>query len=324
MKSFNRIHTEIKVGDLTTDFVHSYSVETSFDNFTDTAIISWPRKVVYQKEKKRIEDLIKVGDPVVIKRGYWPNLVERFTGYVARIKPGIVTRVECEDAAYLCKRQAINYSKKNVTVKQLIQDNLPAGLKVEAVEAGIGSFRVKNLTLAEVLEKVRNKYGLRSWFQGSTLICGLPYLRQDGATYDLDFSVHVPLGKGEDLIYLKADDVKIKVKAVSMLPNNTKIEAEVGDPDGETRTYTTYNVTSVEELKKVAEENLELLKYEGFRGSFEIFGDPIIRHGDRVRVTNDLNPEMFKGEFYAVKGVKEEMGVNTGIRQTIELGRRTA
>lgn len=324
LKSFNRIQTEITIGSLTINFVRRYEVETSFNNFTDTAKIEVPRKVIFQKEQKRIEELINVGDKVTIKRGYFPELKTRFEGYVARIRPNIVTTIECEDASWLCKRTSINYSKDNVTVSQLISDNLPAGLSVEAVDANIGKFRIKNATLAQVLEKVRQKYGLRSWFEGTTLICGLPYLRDAGDDHDIKFDVHVPLGGGDSLSYIKADDVRLKVKAISMLPDNTKLEVEVGDPDGEVKTYTTYNVTSVEELKKVAEANLDLLKYEGFRGSFTIFGSPMIKHGDKIRAENKLNPLQFDGSRYAVKSVTEVLDVTEGIRQDVELGQKVA
>ena len=320
--AFHRIQTEIEVGKIKASFVKRYEVETSFDTFTDTAKIFFPRQVIFQEERKRIEELVNVGDRVVIRRGYAPEMEERFVGYVARIKPDVVTTIECEDAAFLCKRTAINYSKESVTIKQLIADNLPAGLNVEAIDANVGSFRVKNFTLAQILEKIRSKYGLRSWFKGTTLLCGLPYIQSDGKKFDLSFQRDVPLGKGSDLVYLKADDTKLKVKAVSILPDNTKLEVEVGDPDGAARSYTVYNIRSVTELKKVAEENLNRLKYEGFRGSFEIFGSPMVNHGDQVRPENKLNPEQFDGSFYAVKGVSEVMDVGEGLRQTIELGQK--
>jgi predicted Zn-dependent peptidase len=48
------------------------------------------------------------------------------------------------------------------------------------------------------------------------------------------------------LIYKKKGDVKIKVEAISLLPDNTKILKTVGDEDGETHTLHFYNLTEAE------------------------------------------------------------------------------
>ena len=39
------------------------------------------------------------------------------------------------------------------------------------------------------------------------------------------------------LTFRTKDQVRLSVRAVSVLPDNSRIEVEVGDPDGDRRTY---------------------------------------------------------------------------------------
>jgi hypothetical protein len=120
----------------------------------------------------------------------------------------------------------------------------------------------------------------------------------------------------DDLEYLKRDELTFKVKAISMLENNKKIEIEVGDPSGEQRTITKYNL-SKEELKKVAEREIETLRYEGFRGKFKTFLQPVMYHGDEIELIDKDLPE--RNGVYLIEGVDYEIGVS-GYFQIITLG----
>ena len=165
-----RLICEISVGSLTTTFVRRFEIKSSFDVFTDSAIIEFPREIVFKKERERIENLIKVNDAVEIKAGYLPNLESRFVGFVTKIEPSVVTKIHCQDGAWLCKQKAINFSGENMTVEKVINDNLPSGLgSVNAIDAEIGSLRIKNMTLAQVMDKIRKTYGVKTWFDGLNL-----------------------------------------------------------------------------------------------------------------------------------------------------------
>jgi hypothetical protein len=320
-----RLICEISIGELKTKFVQRFEIESTWDKFTDTAIVSLPRLIVYRKERKRIESLVKVNDAVTIKAGYLPNLETRFVGFVSKIEPNVVTKIHCQDGAWLCKQKAINFSGQNMTIKKLITDNFPAGLgTINAIDAAIGSLRIKNMTLSQILDKVRTTYGVRTWFKGLDIYSGLPYIQSDGKTHEISFQRDIPLD-GSSLEYQDGENIKLKVKAISILPDNTKIETEVGDADGEQRTFTTYNVTSVSELKKLAEQHADDLKFTGFRGSFTMFGEPFVQHGDKIILTDELNPERGDGSTkYGVKSVRNEFDVTSGFRQIIELGQKSS
>lgn len=306
------------------NFVNQFEIVSSWDKFTDTARIEIPREIVFQKEKTRIEQLIKVGDTVSISAGYFPEMNELFVGFVSAIKPDVVTKIECQDHAYLCKHESVDFSGENVTIKSLLNEIIPSGIKkVNAIDAEIGSMRVKNSTVVQVLDKLKKTYGVRAWFTGDELNVGLPHLGQNGTKHDISFQRDIPIGESS-LEYVDAENVKIKIKAVSMLPDNSKIETETGDPNGETRTFTTYNVKSVSELKKLADQHLDQLKFSGFRGSFTMFGKPMIKHGDDVVLIDEFNPERGDGSSgYGVKAVTTTFGVTSGFRQKIELDKKT-
>lgn len=318
-----RLSCEISIGSIIATYVKAFTIKSSWDTFTDTAEIDIPRAVVYQDEKKKIEELISVGDSVEIKAGYFPNLESRFVGFVSGITAGVVTKIKCEDFAYLCKRESKNISIETATVESLINELKPSEINVSAIDAEIGSFRVKNSTLSQVLDKIRSTYGVRSWFKGDTLIAGLPYLSSDGVNHEIAFDRDIPLGKGDGLKYEDSDTVKLKVKAISILPDNSKLTVEVGDPNGEQRTFNAYNITSESELSKLADQHLDDLKFTGFRGSFEMFGEPMVVHGDTITLIDKLNPERADGVTkYAVKGVESTFSVDGGFRQVVTLGKK--
>lgn len=319
-----RLNCEISVGNLKTTFVRRFSIASSWDKFTDTAIIEFPREIVFKKERDRIENLIKVDDAVEIKAGYFPNLETVFIGFVAKVEPNVVTKIHCQDGAWKCKQNGISFSGENMTIEKLITDNFPSGLgSINAIDAEIGSLRIKNMTLSQIMDKVRKTYGVRTWFDGLDIYSGLPYIRDNGTDHEIHFQRDIPLN-GSSLEYQDGDNIKLKVKAISILPDNTKIETEVGDADGEQRTFTTYNVKSVSELKKLAEQHADDLKFTGFRGSFKMFGEPKIKHGDNVTLTDELNPERGDGVTkYGVKAVSTEFDVTSGFRQVVELGKKS-
>tara|TARA_R110000796_G_scaffold96178_2_gene201787 strand:+ start:9367 stop:10335 length:969 start_codon:yes stop_codon:yes gene_type:complete len=320
-----RLVCEISIGSITATFVKSFVIRSSWDTFTDTAEISIPRTVIHNNQRKRIDTLISVGDEVEILAGYFPKLESRFVGFVVGVESGVVTKIKCDDFAYLCKQKAENFSTESTTVETLINQMKPDGITVDAIDAEIGSFRVKNSTLSQVLDKIRKTYGVRTWFKGSTLIAGLPYISNSGTVHDVSFQLDIPIGKGDGLKYENSEDVKLKVKAVSILPNNKKLTVEVGDPTGEQRTFNAYNITSEKELKKLADQHLDDMKFTGFRGSFEMFGEPMVQHGDKVVLTDKINPDRGDGVTkYGVKGVETMFSVDAGFRQIVTLGKKSS
>mgnify|MGYP001439708446 CR=1 FL=1 len=98
-------------------------------------------------------------------------------------------------------------------------------------------------------------------------------------------------------------------------PGNKREEVEVGEKDGEQRTFHYYNISAAE-AKKRLEQEAERLMYTGYRGSFTTFGSPDFRHGDIVDIVDPVFPDR-EGRYLA-KAVKTTFGEG-GYRQEITL-----
>jgi hypothetical protein len=76
-------------------------------------------------------------------------------------------------------------------------------------------------------------------------------------------------------------------------------------------------VPTVEQLKIKAQAKLNRMYYEGFSGTFTVFGLPSVKHGDSVQLIDPILPEM--NGTYMVKKVKKIMSVEKGFKQEITI-----
>lgn len=317
--SFYRLICKIKVGIYQFDYVNNVEVNSSVENLTDTAKITLPKKLSFKDKPlaNGANALFKKGDRVKIELGYAGKLLETyntvFEGYVSAIKPNIPFVLECEDAMWLLKQSTITKSWKSVTLRELLFDI--QNLDYVCDDITLGQFRVTRVTPAQILQELKEKYGLYSYIRNSKLIVGKIGQSLDANIKKFVFQEDIV---NSDLAYLKKEDIKIKVKGISILPNNTKIEYESGDSDGELRTFNYYNL-SESELKKVVNADAERIRYEGYKGSFESFLLPFVRHGDIALLDDLLIPDR-KGK-YLIKSVNTTFGQN-GARQKIEIDRK--
>ena len=203
---------------------------------TTTCKLTLPRKV---KWKGETSIPIRRGDKISVWLGYDDNLQLAFSGYVLRI--GIKTPVVifCEDEMFMLKQTpCVKKSYKNVDIQTLLKDqNLPYEIKVLG-EQNVGQFRVNKENVAELLAQLKEN-NIRTFFRlendKPVLYCGV--LFDHGNEMRQVFSTGVNLISDDSLDEQRAEDVKIKLKVVSLQPDNKKkIKVEVGDADGEKRT----------------------------------------------------------------------------------------
>jgi len=309
-----KLSVKVDIGAESFQFPADVDISSSWDMLTDTARIVLPRGVRFITSDyiAGLDNLFKRGDAVKIYIGYDGDLVERFDGYLSGIRPGNRLEFLCEDAVYLMKQKSIeSFSSPKITLEDLLGELSIDTIPFNVADGGInlGKFRIRNANAAEVLEELRKTYGLYSWAREGILYCGFAYDPYDDPPTHI-FEVGKNVIAFDDLRYYRDDDVKIKVKGVSLQPNNKKIEVEVGDASGDLRTVFKYNVGAAE-LKKFAEAQLEELKFEGYRGHFDAFTTPRVRHGDKISFKNPFIPEQ-DGTYYVRKvvtrvGVKDDM-----------------
>jgi hypothetical protein len=136
---------------------------------------------------------------------------------------------------------------------------------------------------------------------------------QNRKPHILDFQRNVI---SSNLEYRIKADRRLKIRAISILPNNQKIEIQLGDPDGEEHTLHFYDLPE-STLRQQATATMDQLHYDGYAGDLELFGLPYIQHGDIVRLRDNAYPER-EGN-YLVDEVERVFGVK-GYRQRIKIG----
>jgi len=334
-----RLQCEIQIGTFTFDYVQRVEVASSWETFTDTAVITMPtrfkdsNKNIISLDRLQAERaLFKPGDKVVIKLGYFPQLNTIFEGYLKRAQPNTPLIFECEDASYLLKKKNItSFSQRKTTLKALVNHCVNNIVPSKILDAAIGDFKVNNqsfVNIVDVLDLIKNQFGIFSWFRGGELYVDYPSTRttqtEGAVTHDFDFQRNV-IDSG--LQYETVEPNDITVKGTSIKLDNTKIDRyayydsegniKVGSESrqGEQRQYNYIELTQ-NELDERIKGILPTVIYNGFSGSFTTFGFPVVQHGDKVNITDKRYPE--RNGTYLVRAVNTTFGED-GYRQIITL-----
>lgn len=313
----------IEIDTLRFRYAESVEIESTWQELGDKCTISLPNKAVLKKsdtESKELslEKTFKTGMPVKVALGYDGNNNTLFEGYISQIKPNTPLEIICEDEIYKLKRSKKVNRVYAGTLKGLLREYF-AGVQLDKnmPDVRLINFVLKEATQAEILKQIKESYGLCAYFRGKQLYVGLPFFEGFDKQHKFHFQKNV-ISSG--LEYKKTEDIRLKCKAISFISNNTKIEAEVGDSDGEQKTFHFFGITDKNQLKTLAENELKKLKFEGYRGDFEAFGVPLVRHSETVLLYDNRYQER-KGQGYLVDKVKTSWGVN-GYRQNIEIARK--
>jgi hypothetical protein len=314
---FYRLTNTVEIGDYTFWAVHEVVTESSWDMMTDTCTIVIPKKLRWQGKPLVLADnpLLKKGNAVTIKLGYDDRNNAVFKGYITQIYADFPIQINCQDEMWKLKTGRFNKAYRSVKLSQLLRDMLtPLGVKYKIIaDYDLGMLRTKdNPTPAKVLEELRKTYFLKFFFRNGTLYVGQAYVAELQTEHTVNFR-DIPRG-GNNLEYIRKEDVLIKLRCVILYPDNKKVEFEIGADDGEVRTFSQYDVPE-KEMRRLAAIELERLRYEGYRGSLTLFGEPFVQHGDIVELIDDDNPE--RNGRYFVKKVSRKFS-SAGYRQIIE------
>lgn len=298
--------------------ITSCEIVRDMDALTTTCTLVLPRKIQWQGESS---NPIKRGDQVTVWLGYDDDLQLAFQGYVLQKGFKAPIEIKCEDEMFVLKQTpAVKKTYKNVTVENLLKDqNLNYTLKVLG-EQNVGQYRVNVDNVAELLAHLREN-SIKTFFrledEKPVLYCGVMFDHNTGIRQVFETGVNIISDSSLD--EQNSEDVKIKLKVVSLQPDNkNKIKVEVGDNDGERRTIHCYGKNE-SEAKAWGEQELERLKRDGLTGSFTTFGHVLLDRLDIIGVK--INGER-KGKYQVQKNTIT-FGAG-GFRQDITLGARVA
>jgi hypothetical protein len=247
---------------------------------------------------------IKVGDKVEIKLGYDGSLNTEFIGYVKRLNYKVPLEIECEDEYYKLRFLNCVFSKKETTLKDCLNTILT-----------LKNFVVNNKPGSWVLGLLKKEYGLVAWFDinGKLHVGKANDVKGETVKYVLRENVI----SDDELKYQWAEDVKLKVKAVCYYKDGTKIEGELGEDGGETRTFYYYDVKDAAELKTLAREELKRYSFDGYRGKITTFLLPYALPGGVASIEDKVYNER-SGDYF-IESVETSFGTGGG-RRVVEIG----
>lgn len=313
----------IKIGTATYKGIHKVTINRGINNIVQTAVIHLPASGVIKNENNiteiEVNQRINRGDKVSIDLAYDGNNKREFNGYVERIVHGNPLKIECEDYTYLLKEKDIQKTFTNVDISTILEELLSGtGLSVHPQTQQIA---VKKLIAAtdtgekvrrdKVLNKIKDVLGIAVFFDLSgQLYAGLHTALKSGEiTHRLGYNTR---DAGNDLKYHRAEDMKIKIKAINIKSDGTRIEVEVGDKDGAQRTLHFQGVESKSDLEALAKNRIEKYRYSGYEGKYPSFGVPFTEPTMVSNLQDPLYPER-NGRYY-IEGVTINWGQSGFIR----------
>jgi len=299
------------------DKVTEVEITRDTEKLTDECRLTLPKKIKWDGVA---EIPVQRGDAVKVWLGYDDDLQLAFVGYVRDVGFKTPVVITCEDEMFKLKQMPTQKKAyKSVTIETLLQEQgISYDIKVMG-EQNLGQYRVTADTVAALLGHLHEN-GIRSFFRyeegAPVLYCGVLFERESRPTQV--FATGVNIIDDQNLEQQKAENMRLRIKAISLMPDNKKIKVEVGDADGEHRTLHTYNKNE-SELRAWVEQEIKRLKRDGLTGSFTTFGYRLVDKLDVVGVKIDGE----KKGVYQVKKNVIKYGTG-GFRQEITLGARVA
>jgi len=295
--------------------ITSCKIESSWSSLTDTAEIVLPHNI--SDFAGGVRTLLRRDDPVIIRLGYNGELVEEFTGYISEVSATVPVVIRCEDEMIRLKYLKVNKSYKSVSLIQLISDIAP-GYTTDCADITLGAVRLQNTTAAAVLQMLKDKQKIYSYFKGKTLVVGKIYT-DDTTVPPVKFGFKRNIVSDTNLSFRNADDMRLKIEVVSYLPGGKTVKVNAGDPDGEESRFVHYNITDTATLQKLANDHYTQMKKDGFAGTFTAFGIPLVCHGQKVELLDEDYPDR-SGRYYV--DATQLTFAEATIRREITLGRR--
>ena len=123
--------------------------------------------------------------------------------------------------------------------------------------------------------------------------------------------------KSNDLKFVKAEDVKLLLKVISINRDGQRYTEEFGDSGGVQRTLHFSDKTKAQ-LKELAEKNYKSLSFDGYEGTLPCWGEPRTQAGEAVNITDSKYSE--RNGRYLIEGVSIKFDASNGFLRENKLG----
>lgn len=234
------------------DFVNSCTINSSWQNLTDTAKLKFPKNVYFVNFQGKkvtwqgrgingdtvLDPLILRGDKIKIELGYiYPTgknkeakeMPEEFNGYISKVGTKIPIEIECEDKMFILKQKKLPnkcYKGSEYDVQKMVREmldlfpetkdiTLVCGTATsQTISTKIGDFRTVEDSIGSVLDRLKKDARIYCWFRGNELRCsGLVYYPSDRVSNNFVFQKNII---SDSLDYRRTDDIILGAKAYSI------------------------------------------------------------------------------------------------------------
>lgn len=326
---YSALGQKISIGGYAFSGFHSVKIKRSTRALAATAVIAVPQMARVKTENKVVSTvdlarIIKPGMDVSINLGYDGRLHNEFKGFVKQANYNRPFEIECEDNAWLLRHVPVAQSFTNTNLEMVLQSVLNGVVKLSAdcdniaiEKLRIDDGRGGTITALQALEKIKDTYGIAIYFEPSgALFAGLYYKQKKG---DVLYKLGYNTIKDEDLKFHRADDVKVRIKAISIDAAGVRTEVESGAKDGAIRTLYFSGIKDKKELERLAQNELKRYAFDGFDGKIKTFLEPFVAPGYTAKISDPNFNDARNGNYY-VEGVETEITLNGGCRRTVEIG----
>ena len=302
MMLFLNMTAKATLGKVLLKNVSRFEISESILEMSNTAKITIPK--AYSKiDQKAVLEQFQAGNAVTIEAGYYHDDVydvkREFTGFIREIESDIPLIIHCDDETYPLRQTNLIKSYREATLKQVLTDIIPKSIAFECPDVSLGSFAIDNESSFQVLQRIKNDYGLYSRLQGGILrvnlrdIIGASDIKEIH-TYTINPVTSAGnLVKKNELKFKRKEDYKLQVKVTSMLPSGKKTTVEVGnkDKEGNLLQFTYPGKYTEKQLKEIATGIYNKRCYNGYTGSITGFGSPRTHAGDALVIEDKAEPE---------------------------------
>lgn len=310
----------IHIGRYRLGMVSSITIKKSVETLSDTATIVLP--ATYINRAINIESRLHEGDKVVIRLGYNNSLQTEFKGYLKAIRTDdAAATLECEDAIYLFRKELKDKEHKNISAKTLLQKVVQEVDKTFQVQCdydfNYDKFVIKDATAWDVLKKLQDETKANIYFSHTTLHCHPQYSQIANERAVLyDFSANI---EKSELKYKRADERKYFVEVEGIAADGKRTTVTFGKTGGEKRSVKVYGVTDKPSLLRRAKEELTMVVYTGFEGSFTGWLLPFCEPAYQIQLRDHDYPQK-NGKYYVV--ATETKFSSAGGERQITIGKK--
>jgi hypothetical protein len=312
MMLYLNMTAKVTLGRVLLKNISRFEINESILQMSNTAKITIPR--IYSKlDQKPILEYFNVGDPVTIDAGYYREDVfdvkREFTGFIREIESDLPLIIHCDDETYKLRQNNIVDSFRDATLKEVLSHIIPKNIIFECPDVELGRFHIDNESSFQVLQRIKNDYGMYSRLQAGVLKVGLRDIVNGSDIKDVHTYVLNPvtsagnLVKKNELKFKRKEDYKLHVKVTSITTSGKKTTVEVGNKDKEASLVRfTYPGTHTEvQLRKIAESIYNNRCYNGYTGSITGFGVPQTHAGDALIIEDKVEKD--RSGKYMIEGV---------------------